>query len=294
MVLLIGVLSMTLVLFLTMPPLRLHSKASQHLSEMHSLEVSKKLQDMDQHDLAYYLIAAGVNISPFTFRCLCLGAGACVLIIVWMFLPGIPSLILAAITTYLPYHLLQDKVKHRALSIERVMPVAVGRIASGLLAGGGLPQVLEETARSLDVEGTNPLSAELLLTASELNVKARSEALSGLARRSPSPSLSNLAFLLQSYLESGGGKYSEVLLASADRIQKILVARNRAVAKAGDALLSARVIPGVLALVILSLSSDPMIGASLRSFPVQILLGLTIVSMLSGYLIMRSMITEVA
>jgi Flp pilus assembly protein TadB len=132
------------------------------------------------------------------------------------------------------------------------------------------------------------------LTTAELNAKSRHEALSNLAKRSPSPSLSNLAFLLESYLESGGGKYSEVLLSSADRIQQILMARNRAAAKAGDALLSARVIPGVLVLVIFSLSSDPLIRHSLQALPIQILLAITIVSMVGGFLIMRSMISEVA
>jgi pilus assembly protein TadC len=294
MILLIGLLSTLLILSITKPFQFQKSKVNAQLAEMYSLETAKTLQELDHAKLEYQLISAGISLSPLTFRFLCFGISAGVLAATWLFLPGLPALLLAAISGYLPFYFLKEQIKNRANAIEKVMPVAVGRIASGLLAGGGLPQVLEETAHSLNVEGNNPLSPELLLTTAELNAKSRHEALSNLAKRSPSPSLSNLAFLLESYLESGGGKYSEVLLSSADRIQQILMARNRAAAKAGDALLSARVIPGVLVLVIFSLSSDPLIRHSLQALPIQILLAITIVSMVGGFLIMRSMISEVA
>ena len=294
MILLIGLLSTLFVLSLAMPLKYNHNKARNRLSEMYSLDTAKALQELNQQGLTYQLKAAGISTSPLIFRSLCIGAAACVLFLVWLFLPGIPAFLLAGITGFLPFYFLKEQVKNRAFAIERIMPLAVGRIASGLLAGGGLPQVLEETAHSLNIEGKNPLSPELLLTAAELNAKTRHDALSGLAQRSPSSSLSNLAFLLESYLESGGGKYSEVLLSSANRIQQILTARNRAVAKAGDALLSAKVIPGVLVLVIFSLSKDPLIRLSLHAVPVQILLGITIFSMVGGFIIMRSMISEVA
>ncbi len=138
-----------------------------------------------------------------------------------------------------------------------------------MLAGGSVPEVLQKTGESLDMESPNPLTPELMLTAAELRSKERQQALRSLAARSPSTSLSNLAYLLDGYSEAGGGKYAEVLMQISQRVQQILVARNRAVAKAGDALLSARIIPVVLLIVFIFLTRDPLIRGSLLAFPVQ-------------------------
>ena len=99
------------------------------------------------------------------------------------------------------------------------------------------PEVLQKTGELLEMEGPNPLTPEFMLTAAELRSKERQQALRSLAARSPSTSLSNLAYLLDGYSEAGGGKYAEVLMQISQRVQQILVSRNRAVAKAGDALL---------------------------------------------------------
>ena len=143
------------------------------------------------------------------------------------------------------------------------------------------------------MEGPNPLAPELILTAAELRSKERHQTFRNLAARSPSTSLANLAFLLEGYSESGGGKYTEALLQTSQRIQQILVARNRSVAKAADAFLSARIIPLVLLVVFLFLASDPLIRASLHSFPVQIVIAVGIGMMTVGYLVMRSIVSEV-
>jgi len=170
--------------------------------------------------------------------------------------------------------------------------VAVGRIAAGLLAGGSIPEVLQKTGETLNIEGPNPLSPEFLLTAAELRSKERQQTFRNLAARSPSVSLSNLAYLLEGYSESGGGKYTEALLQTSQRIQQILVARNRSVAKAADALLSARIIPLVLVVVFFFLTRDPLIRDSLLAFPVQMVIGAGIGMMATGYFIMRSIISE--
>ena len=59
-------------------------------------------------------------------------------------------------------------------------------------------------------------------------------------------------------------------------------------------MLSAKVIPGVLAVVLIYLAQDPMVKQSLMVIPVQIVLGLTIGAMVMGYFIMRSMVMEAA
>ena len=292
MVVLIGVMVSVMAWVLFGPKLARKGNTAQRLDALYTLEGARTFHDLDANSLEYRLLAAGVRMQPLTFRALGIGLGLALLAAGWALLPGIPALMLGALGIYLPYAWLDDRVKGRGRAIDQLLPVATGRIAAGLLAGGGLSEVLEETAHSLEIEGSNPLSPELLLTSAELLSKERTQALRELARRSPSVSLANLAHLLEGYVESGGGKYTEVLSDIADRVQKILIARNRAQAKAGDALISARTIPGVLVVIVAYLSQDPLVRQSLLALPVQIILGLTIAAMAAGYLIMRSMVME--
>jgi hypothetical protein len=99
---------------------------------------------------------------------------------------------------------------------------------------------------------------------------------------------------LEGFTEAGGRAYTEVLMQISSRVQQILIARNRAQAKAGDSLVSAKVLPGVLVAILAYLSSDPMVRESLGALPVQIVIGLTMASMVAGYFIIRSMIMEAA
>jgi Flp pilus assembly protein TadB len=292
MVTLIGILSGLLVFVLFAPPRVRRGEASQRLAEMYSMEMARSLAELNPDSLEYKLQAAGAHMAPLTFRFLTVALGIAGALIAWGFLPGLPALILGAITAFLPYTWLEGKVKSRAREIDRQMPVAVGRIASGLLAGGSVAEVLQKTGESLAVEGPNPLTPELLLTAAELRSKGRQQALQSLAARSPSTSLANLANLLEGYTEAGGGKYADVLMDITQRVQQILVARNRAVAKAGDALLSARIIPVVLLIVFLFLTRDPLVKTSLYALPVQLVIAGGISLMAVGYLIIRSIVSE--
>ena len=125
-----------------------------------------------------------------------------------------------------------------------------------------------------------------------MRIKDRVEALRGLASRSPSVSLANLAQLLEGYTEAGGRAYTSVLMDISSRVQQILIARNRAQAKAGDSLVSAKVLPVVLIFILIYLSQDPMVRSSLVALPVQIVIGVTMAAMVGGYFIIRSMIME--
>jgi Flp pilus assembly protein TadB len=176
--------------------------------------------------------------------------------------------------------------------IDQQLPIAIGRISAGLLAGGSVPDVLQQVGESLALEKNNPLTPELILTATEMRVKDRMDALHSLAARSPSVSLANLAQLLEGFTEAGGRSYTQVLMDISTRVQQILMARNRAQAKAGDSLVSAKVLPAVLGLILAYLSSDPMVRESLTQLPVQIVIGLAMGAMVAGYLIIRSMIME--
>lgn len=292
MITLIGILVGLLVFVLFSPARIRHGEASQRLAEMYSLDTARTLSEMKPESLEYKLLAFGLRLQPLTFRLLTVAAGVATGVIAWPMLPGLPAMILALIAGYLPYAWLDDRVKSRGREIDRLLPVAVGRITAGLLAGGSVPEVLQKTGESLDMESPNPLTPELMLTAAELRSKERQQALRSLAARSPSTSLSNLAYLLDGYSEAGGGMYAEVLMQISQRVQQILVSRNRAVAKAGDALLSARIIPVVLLIVFIFLTRDPLIRGSLLAFPVQAVIAMGIGLMVIGYLLIRSIVAE--
>jgi pilus assembly protein TadC len=213
-------------------------------------------------------------------------------VIAWLFLPGLPAIVIGGILFYVPGAWLDDHVKSRGRNIDQLLPIAIGRTAAGLLAGGSIPDVLQQVGESLELEKTNPLTPEFVLTASEMRIKDRVEALRGLASRSPSVSLANLAQLLEGYSEAGGRAYTGVLMDISNRVQQILIARNRAQAKAGDSLVSAKVLPAVLILILIYLSQDPMVHSSLSALPVQIVIGVTMAAMVGGYFIMRSMNME--
>jgi Flp pilus assembly protein TadB len=286
----IGVLCMTLMLFLLYP----RERKAGRLADLYSVDSARAMSSLSPSSLEYKLLAGGVKMRPVTFRLLC-GAGAVAgLVITWLFLPGLPALVVAGVSFYIPNAWLDDKVKSRGRKIDQVLPIAIGRISAGLLAGGSVPDVLQQVGESLALQGANPLTPELLLTASEMRVKDRTEALRSMAGRSPSVSLANLAQLLEGFTEAGGRAYTEVLMQISSRVQQILIARNRAQAKAGDSLVSAKVLPGVLVAILAYLSSDPMVRESLGALPVQIVIGLTMASMVAGYFIIRSMIMEAA
>lgn len=284
----IGLLCTTVALFWLYPKKNNTGK----LADLYTTDSVRTMAGLDPRSLEYKLLAGGLKLQPVTFRLLCAAAGLAGLAITWLFLPGVPALVVAGIVTYVPNAWLDDRVKSRGRKIDQLLPIAIGRISAGLLAGGSVPDVLQQVGESLALEKSNPLTPELALTATEMRIKDRVEALRGLASRSPSISLANLAQLLEGYTEAGGRSYTQVLMEISTRVQQILMARNRAQAKAGDSLVSAKVLPAILVLILAYLSSDPMVRNSLTQLPVQIVIGLTMGSMVAGYFIIRSMILE--
>ena len=284
----VGILCTTLFLLLWYPK----QIKTGRLAALYTVDSARSLSSLDPKSLEYKLLASGLNLKPITFRLLRIAAGVCGMVIAWLFLPGLPAIVIGGILFYIPGAWLDDRVKSRGRNIDQLLPIAIGRTAAGLLAGGSVPDVLQQVGESLELEKTNPLTPEFVLTASEMRIKDRVEALRSLASRSPSVSLSNLAQLLEGYTEAGGRAYTGVLMDISSRVQQILIARNRAQAKAGDSLVSAKVLPAVLILILIYLSQDPMVRSSLTALPVQIVIGGTMAAMVGGYFIIRSMIME--
>ena len=284
----VGILCTTLFLLLWYPK----QIKTGRLAALYTVDSARSLSSLDPKSLEYKLLASGLNIKPITFRLLRIAAGVCGMVIGWLFLPGLPAIVIGGILFYIPGAWLDDRVKSRGRNIDQLLPIAIGRTAAGLLAGGSVPDVLQQVGESLELEKTNPLTPEFVLTASEMRIKDRVEALRSLASRSPSVSLSNLAQLLEGYTEAGGRAYTGILMDISSRVQQILIARNRAQAKAGDSLVSAKVLPVVLIFILIYLSQDPMVRSSLIALPVQIVIGVTMAAMVGGYFIIRSMIME--
>jgi len=284
----VGILCTTLFLLLWYPK----QIKTGRLAALYTVDSARSLSSLDPKSLEYKLLASGLNIKPITFRLLRIAAGVFGMVIAWLFLPGLPAIVIGGILFYIPGAWLDDRVKSRGRNIDQLLPIAIGRTAAGLLAGGSVPDVLQQVGESLELEKTNPLTPEFVLTASEMRIKDRVEALRSLASRSPSVSLSNLAQLLEGYTEAGGRAYTGVLMDISNRVQQILIARNRAQAKAGDSLVSAKVLPVVLIFILIYLSQDPMVRSSLIALPVQIVIGVTMAAMVGGYFIIRSMIME--
>jgi Flp pilus assembly protein TadB len=285
---LIAILSILLVLWLFYP----RAEKSGVLADMYTVESAKSLQALDPNSLEYQLLAAGVQLKPVTFNLLTYGGALAAFAIGTGLLGFVVGMVLAGVAWYAPQAWLKDKVQSRGKAIDRVLPIAIGRIAAGLLAGGSPSEVLQQTADSMELEGRNPLSPELALTAIEIRTKEADTALHALAERSPSTSLANLAMLLDGYVEAGGGKYAATLMDISGRVQSILMARNRASAKAGDVMVSAMTLPGALVLVISYLAMDPLMAKSLHAIPVQIVLGGVVITMVVGYFVMRSIAQE--
>jgi len=284
----VGILCTTLFLLLWYPK----QIKTGRLAALYTVDSARSLSSLDPKSLEYKLLASGLNLKPITFRLLRIASGVCGMVIAWLFLPGLPAIVIGGILFYVPGAWLDDRVKSRGRNIDQLLPIAIGRTAAGLLAGGSVPDVLQQVGESLELEKTNPLTPEFVLTASEMRIKDRVEALRSLASRSPSVSLSNLAQLLEGYTEAGGRAYTGVLMDISSRVQQILIARNRAQAKAGDSLVSAKVLPVVLIFILIYLSQDPMVRSSLIALPVQIVIGVTMAAMVGGYFIIRSMIME--
>jgi Flp pilus assembly protein TadB len=285
---LVAMLVILLVLWLWYP----RAEKSGVLAEMYTVETTKTMQSLDPNSLEYQLLAAGLQLKPVTFNMLTYGAALAAFAIGTGLLGFVVGLVLAGVAWYAPQAWLKDKVQSRGKAIDRVLPIAIGRIAAGLLAGGSPSEVLQQTADSMELEGRNPLSPELSLAAIEIRTKDSESALHSLAERSPSTSLANLAMLLDGYVGAGGGKYAETLMDISGRVQSILMARNRASAKAGDVMVSAMTLPGALVLVIAYLAMDPLMAKSLHAIPVQIVLGGVVITMVVGYFVMRSISQE--
>ena len=105
----IGLLCTTLVLFWLYP----NQVKLGKLSDLYSADAVRTLASLNPKSLDYKLLAAGLKLRPVTFRLLCVAAGLAGLAVMWVFLPGLPAMVVGGIVFYVPNAWLDDKVKSR-------------------------------------------------------------------------------------------------------------------------------------------------------------------------------------
>ena len=268
-----------------------HTQARLQQAEA-PLQQGQALDRLPAGSLGRRLLEAGWPLTVLQFRLGCVGLGLTGTLLAWrFFVPGLPAFVAGGMLAWLPSAILNERALGRGLRMDEHLPLALSRISAGLQAGRGLDEVLETTGRSLP-EGS-PLTEELVKSAQDIRTGDAQEAMKKLAEHSASPSLANVAMLLESYVRAGGGQYAAVVSEAAAQIQRVVAVRNHARAKAAQALQSARLIPLIMLGVLVMMASDPATAESFRTGTVQIVIAIAMGAMLAGFLQMRREIRRV-
>ena len=207
-------------------------------------------------------------------------------------LPGLIALGIAGFLAVLPALYLNGKVKAQTKRLEKELPMALQRIATNIRIHPDVAETLQAVAETLDED--SPLAAELRRTARDLRTHGR-QALDDFERRAQlvSPSLSTVAFQLQRYAERGSGSFSEAFTGAAENLHKILEGRNKAESKSSEAMGAIKIIPAMLALVMLYFMNDPTMKHTFQMPMMQIFLVVLAGWMGLGYWFMKGMIEDI-
>ena len=89
----VGILCTTLFLLLWYPK----QIKTGRLAALYTVDSARSLSSLDPKSLEYKLLASGLNIKPITFRLLRIAVGVCGMVIAWLFLPGLPAIVIGGI-----------------------------------------------------------------------------------------------------------------------------------------------------------------------------------------------------
>lgn len=253
---------------------------------------------VDEKSLRAQLQAAGINLGnnpemAFWLISLILG-GAVLGLLILLNMPLPLAALGGGVGFYLPRWYLKRRAGERGREIDEELPKSLGYIIAHIRTDPSVMDALSTAATLLATAGRrSPLAEELSRTVGERRALGVEGALKALQERSPSPSLAMLAFALQIF-HRAGGEYTRTLAEQADGIRTIIEARGEARASAADAMLAAKAIPVILFGVLILMLQDPEYVAFYSSFIGQLLLIVAIGLMGLGYLLMESMVQEVA
>jgi len=243
------------------------------------------------------LLAAGIDLGAnarLKFYMISAGLGAAVLAFVSLFGVSLPIALMAgAASSFLPRWYIGEKARKRVEKMEEELPSAYARIAAVIKTQPDPTEALYIVAQGLErARPGSPLASELERTALDGRAKGIKQALDELRGRTESPSLANFADSLAIYAEAGG-EYAETLTASAQRMREILTARAEGRAKAGDAMMAARLLPLILAGVTLFFMQDPEFTRFYHSLVGQLFLAGVALMMAVGYRFMQNKIKSI-
>jgi Flp pilus assembly protein TadB len=236
---------------------------------------------------------AGLNISASGFFIIRAAAVAVVLIVATvMGLPGILAIGLAVAAWIVPQSWVRGRARGRAREMEKELPDALAKIAALLEIEKDMPTLLATVADGLEsANKKSALAAELRATAGEMRARGISAALEALEMRAPSPAVATMAFNLRVFAEAGG-EHVDLMREASERMQRIIEARNKAVAKAGSAMMVTRILPGLLVVTTLITMQDPEIRKFYNSVIGQMMLLVIAAVMAFGYGFMKKMVED--
>mgnify|MGYP000711947126 CR=1 FL=1 len=271
-----------------------HSQDQKRLAWITGAGDAPSAMEIARKGLEEELVQAGLSLSATQFNLLRLvGVVGGLLVGPALGMPFLVGVALAAVSWFGARWFVRDRIRGRALIIEKELPTALARLSALLPLVTSMPQLLATVADSLvALNPTSPLAAELRRTSAELSNRGP-EALADLEARAPSPALATLAFNLRIYLRAGG-EQSELLADAARRLQRIIAGRNNARAKASGAMAVAKLLPLLLAGATVFTMSDPMIKAFFSSPAGQLVIIGVAVMMFIGYQVIKRMVEDVA
>lgn len=256
-------------------------------------QAEEALKQSTRKGLGDELQQAGLNLTPGAFSIVRIALAAVALVVMTVLgFPGVMAIGVAFASWYLLRYWVQNRIRSRAQTMDKELPMALARIAALLDIEKDMPNLLMAVSDALVATNRKSvLAEELRRTAAELRNRGP-KALEDLEARAPSPALATVAFQLRTFLEAGG-EQTALMRESADRMQRFLETRNRAMAKASSALLVTKALPLFLGFVSLFQMRDPEIGAFFRSAMGQTLILVIAGVMFLGYNIMKKMVEEV-
>lgn len=242
------------------------------------------------------LKAAGLNLgerAETSYALLRITAAILAAVVVLILgLPPAMALVAGAAGFYLPQLWLAGETARRSAQIEKELPDALGDLIALLRVTPSIRSALEGTRQLLaQTNPKSPLAQEFQWTLEDLQA-GEETAFRQLAERAASPALAMFAFALAVFVKSGGD-YLSALQAQARGIRQTLEARGTAQAEAADAMMTVKVIPAILLLVLVMFMQDPFFRSFYFTFAGQLLLLGVLGSMAIGYSVVQSIVAEV-
>jgi len=271
------------------------SRARKRAAEILSGDAA--LEEVARTPLEQDLLASGFNLgegAPAKFTMIRLGLAAVGYVLMTAFnTPPIIALVGAGLAFWFPRSYIAGRAQGRGRQIDEEMPATLTRVASLINLQPDVIELLAQVANSLLAANPGSLLAqELKTTVAQARTSGAEQALQDLELRAPSTALASLAFSLRTYAQAGGA-YARVLIESAQRSRAIIAGRNRARSKSAEATTAAKAIPLLLLAVSVMLLQDPIFRQFYRSFAGQVVVVGTVMSMLYGYTVIKSMVEDV-